>query len=137
MAHYPDLGCAGVPGVPEGADGTVGAASLRDQSAVGLSRLVEVAHQELCELTTAYRERYGIPLITCVREVGNVEQLRSLGRQRMHNSVTQEHAAALIEIAKIAKIANHRFDDLVADANPVATARTRRLDRVADPAGRA
>jgi hypothetical protein len=113
-AHYPDLGCAGVPGVPgvpEGADGIV--------------------------VATAYRERYGIPLITCVREVGNVEQLRSLGRQRMHNSVTQEHAAALIEIAKIAKIANHRFDDLVADANPVATARTRRLDRVADPAGRA
>jgi uric acid transporter len=58
----------------------------------------------------------------------------ALGRQRMHNSPTQEHAAALIEIAKIA---NHRCDDLVADANPIATARTRRIDRVADPARRA
>ena len=36
---------------------------------------------------------------------------------------TVEHSTALIEIAKIA---NYRFDDLVADANPIATARTLR-----------
>jgi len=39
------------------------------------------------------------------------------------NSPTIEHSTALIEIAKIA---NYRFDDLVADANPIATARTLR-----------
>ena len=43
----------------------------------------------------------------------------------MENSPTQEHAAALIEIAKIA---DHRFDDLVADANPIHSARNRRLE---------
>ena len=37
---------------------------------------------------------------------------------------TQEHAAALIEIAKIA---GHRFDDLVAGANPIHSARSRRM----------
>ena len=41
----------------------------------------------------------------------------------MANSPTIEHSTALIEIAKIA---NYRFDDLVADANPIATARTLR-----------
>ena len=41
----------------------------------------------------------------------------------MANSSTIEHSTALIEIAKIA---NYRFDDLVADANPIATARTLR-----------
>ena len=45
----------------------------------------------------------------------------------MNNSATQEHAAALIEVAKIA---NHRFDDLVAEANPIHTARTRRFDQL-------
>jgi len=33
----------------------------------------------------------------------------------MNNSPTQEHATALIEIAKIA---NHRFKDLVAERQP-------------------
>jgi hypothetical protein len=36
-------------------------------------------------------------------------------------------AAALIEVAKIA---NHRFDDLVAEANPIASARTRRFEQL-------
>lgn len=38
-------------------------------------------------------------------------------------SQAQEHTAALIEIAKIA---GHRFGDLVADANPIRSARTQR-----------
>ena len=45
----------------------------------------------------------------------------------MENSPAQERAAALIEVAKIA---NHRFDDLVAEANPIASARTRRFEQL-------
>jgi 2-oxo-4-hydroxy-4-carboxy-5-ureidoimidazoline decarboxylase len=45
----------------------------------------------------------------------------------MQNSPTQEHAAALIEVAKIA---NHRFDDLVADANPLLLTRAYALEEV-------
>lgn len=37
------------------------------------------------------------------------------GWMRMDNSPAQEHAAALVEIAKIAA---HRYDDLLAGANP-------------------
>ena len=47
------------------------------------------------------------------------------GWDRLNNSPTQEHAAALIEIAKIA---THRFDDLVGDANPIHSARLPHLD---------
>jgi len=46
----------------------------------------------------------------------------------MQNSRTQEHAAALIEIAKLA---GHRFDDLVAGANPIHSARTQRYGSAA------
>jgi 2-oxo-4-hydroxy-4-carboxy--5-ureidoimidazoline (OHCU) decarboxylase len=45
----------------------------------------------------------------------------------MNNSAAKEHAAALMEIAKIA---NHRFDDLVTEANPIHTARTKRFDQL-------
>ena len=40
----------------------------------------------------------------------------------MQNSPEQEHATALVEISRIA---SHRFDDLLAGADPIASARRR------------
>ena len=116
MDAYPDLGGDDV------ADGDTGEDSLRDQSAAGLTRLDEASRTEFDALATAYRKRFGIPLIACVRDAAGREALLNEGLLRLENSATQEHAAALIEIAKIA---NHRFTDLVAEANPIHTARTR------------
>jgi OHCU decarboxylase len=113
---YPDLGADSV------ADGDEGDGSLRDQSLLGLTRLDDKAHGELSELTTQYRDRFGFPLVTCVRDRDSFEQVLRTGWERLNNSRTQEHAAALVEIAKIA---GYRFDDLVADANPIHSARAR------------
>ncbi len=112
---YPDLGAAG---------GQRGADSLRDQSSLGLERLAEAEQEELTDLAAAYRERYGFPLIICVREQTSVEDLLQHGWERMGNPDVQEHAAALVEVAKIA---GHRFDDLVAGANPIHSARRRHV----------
>jgi 2-oxo-4-hydroxy-4-carboxy--5-ureidoimidazoline (OHCU) decarboxylase len=106
------------------ATGDEGPGSLRDQSSLGLTRLAESEHSELAELTAAYRERFGFPLVASVRDEASFDRVLSHGWQRLANSPTQEHAAALIEIAKIA---GYRFDDLVADANPIHAARTRSL----------
>jgi OHCU decarboxylase len=116
---YPDLGAESV------ADGAPGDPSLRDQSALGLTRLDEKSHGELDELNGQYRERFGFPLVTCVRDRDSYAQVLRHGWERLNNSPSQEHAAALIEIAKIAA---YRFDDLVADANPVLSARMRITD---------
>jgi len=110
MAEYPDLG---------GLD--IGEDSERDQSAAGLTRLADEDQQEFEALAATYRERFGIPLIVCVRDAHNRDHILRDGALRLTNSPAQEHAAALIEIAKVA---NHRFADLVADANPIHTART-------------
>ena len=73
-----------------------------------------------------------------MRDVEKRDQILTSGWERMQNSPTQEHAAALIEVAKIA---NHRFDDLVADANPILSAgrrvwrRRRRCRRSRRPSG--
>ncbi|WP_246632567.1 2-oxo-4-hydroxy-4-carboxy-5-ureidoimidazoline decarboxylase [Pseudonocardia nigra] len=116
MGFYPDLGGDRVALGEEGED------SVRDQSTAGLTRLSETEHEEFEQLTAAYRERFGIPLIVCVRDVEKREHILRDGWQRLANSPAQEHAAALIEIAKVA---NHRFCDLVAEANPIHTARAR------------
>jgi OHCU decarboxylase len=119
MAAYPDLGGV-VPDDPDAED------SERDQASAGLTRLDEDRRAELAELVRAYRERFGIPLILCVRDAAGRDTVLRDGHRRLENSATQEHAAALIEIAKIA---NHRFGDLVAAANPIHTARTRAFGR--------
>jgi uric acid transporter len=119
ISSYPDLGAASV------ATGEEGPASLADQSTLGLNRLAEKEHQELASLTAAYRDRFGIPLVTAVRDHESFDQFLRHGWERLNNSPTQEHAAALIEIAKIA---THRFDQLVADANPIHSARMPHLD---------
>jgi OHCU decarboxylase len=121
MSFYPALGSDSV------ASGDEGAFSHGDQSTAGLTRLTDEDHAAFTELTDAYRDRFGFPLIVSVRDAGGRNQILESGWTRMNNSATQEHATALIEIAKIA---NHRFDDLVAEANPIHTARTQRFDQL-------
>ncbi|HEY6931932.1 MAG TPA: 2-oxo-4-hydroxy-4-carboxy-5-ureidoimidazoline decarboxylase, partial [Marmoricola sp.] len=112
-------------GDDEVAAGARGEESQRDQSTLGLTWLNETDHEAFGSLAAAYRAKFGIPLITCIRDAADKDQVLANGWARLDNCQTQEHAAALIEIAKIA---NHRFDDLVADANPIAAARTRRFE---------
>jgi OHCU decarboxylase len=122
MAAYPALGGDAV------VEGTAGAGSRLDQGAAGLTQLSEEDHEALRGITTAYRDKFGFPLIVCVREDPSRERILAAGEARLQNCPTQEHAAALIEIAKIA---GHRFDDLVADANPIHSARTQRFGTAA------
>jgi OHCU decarboxylase len=113
---YPQLGSAVV------AEGLTGEESLRDQSSRGLHRLGDLEQEELAELTEAYRDRFGFPLVICVREADSFDKIVQEGRSRLANCEDQEHAASLLEIAKIA---GHRFDDFLAEANPIHSARTR------------
>ena len=122
LSFYPDLGSDAVEGSEPLSD-----ESIKDQSSAGLTLLNDEDHDEFAELTQAYRERFGFPLIVSVRDVEKRDQILKSGWERMQNSPTQEHATAMIEVAKIA---NHRFDDLVADANPLLMTRARALEEV-------
>jgi uric acid transporter len=94
---------------------------------VALSKLDENDHNDVVDLAAAYREHFGFPLIICARETERFDRVLKNGWSRMDNSPAAERAFALIEIAKIA---NYRFDDLVADANPIAAARFSRLNEL-------
>jgi OHCU decarboxylase len=116
IAAYPDLGSAAV------SSGESGTSSMGDQSSLGLTILRDQEHEELGELTSAYRERFGFPLVMSVRDRGSFDEIIEEGRERLQNSPEQEHATALVEISRIA---SHRFDDLLAGADPIASARRR------------
>lgn len=95
---------------------------------VALSNLDDDDHNDVVELATAYRSHFGFPLIICAKETERFDRVLRNGWSRMDNSPAAEKAFALIEVAKIV---NHRFTDLVADANPVAAARFSRLNELA------
>jgi OHCU decarboxylase len=118
MDSYPEL--AKVVGEDDVSDAASTQDSLADQSAAGLNHLGEEDQTAFGVLTAAYQDRFAFPLIVCVRDNPDRQHILDSGWARMHNSPTQERATALIEIANIA---NHRFDDFVADANPIHSAR--------------
>jgi xanthine permease len=94
---------------------------------VALSNLDDDDHNDVVQLASAYREHFGFPLIICARETEHFDRVLKNGWSRMDNSPAAERAFALIEVEKIA---NYRFGDLVADANPIATARFSRLNEL-------
>lgn len=60
-------------------------------------------------LNQAYRDKFGFPLVFCVRE-NTKETILASGKERLENSPTQEKAAGLVEIIKIA---NLRLQDII------------------------
>jgi uric acid transporter len=116
---YPELGSDALE-LPE---------SLRDQSALGLNRLDDADFEEFRALNRTYREKFGFPYIAAVRNAESRMHLIDQGWERVEHSPHQERATALIEVAKIA---DHRFEDLVTEANPIHSARTRGLERLDD-----
>jgi OHCU decarboxylase len=100
--------------------GELGEHSVLDQGSAGLTFLSEEQQEIFDEVTAAYREKFGIPLIVAAREL-NPEQVLEQAFHRLDNSPTQEHAAALLEIAKIA---NYRLADWVDGTEPMGQLRS-------------
>jgi uric acid transporter len=90
-------------------EGLLGPESLRDQSSAGLDCLSPEDYESFSSLNKAYRNKFGFPLVVCVRE-NTKETILASGKDRLENTPAQERATALIEIAKIA---NLRLQDLI------------------------
>ncbi|GGG12986.1 uracil-xanthine permease [Rhodococcoides trifolii] len=115
IGSFPDLGSEDPTGIAYAKDHT------------SLSNLEEDQHDNVVELAGAYREHFGFPLVICARETERYDRVLANGWARMENSESAERSFAMIEVAKIA---NYRFDDLVADANPISAARFGRLSEL-------
>jgi len=101
-----------------GRDSGASALSVMDQAMAGLDRLDTDEHHSLDDLTAAYEQKFGFPLIIAVRE-HTKETILKEGNARLRNSPAAERAAALVEIAKIA---NLRLLDRVEEPNREAMA---------------
>ncbi len=109
IQSYPDIGSV------FRSDTTPSVLSVKDQAFAGLDRLDSDEIHNLGDLTSAYRKKFGFPLIIAVRENTKETILRS-GNARLNNSPAAEQATALVEIAKIA---NLRLFDLVEEPDTI------------------
>jgi OHCU decarboxylase len=92
--------------------GTLTRESTHEQRSAGLDRLTAGELEALRRLNKSYRERFGFPLIVCVRE-HTKDSLIAWGNARLEHSREQEIDIALGEITKISRL---RLADLLEEA---------------------
>jgi OHCU decarboxylase len=85
--------------------------STHEQASAGLDRLSADELQALRQLNRSYRERFGFPLIVCVRE-HTKDSILAWGAARLENSREHEIEVALGEVTKIARL---RLADLLGE----------------------
>jgi OHCU decarboxylase len=83
--------------------GELTSASAGEQASAGLDRLTADEAERWRALNAAYRERFGFPLVVCVRE-HTKESILAWGEERLRHEHDEEVEIALAEIAKIARL---------------------------------
>jgi 2-oxo-4-hydroxy-4-carboxy-5-ureidoimidazoline decarboxylase len=83
--------------------GTLTESSTREQAAAGLDRLTPDEYAAFTRTNTAYRERFGFPLVVCARE-HTKESILRVAAERLEHTHDEEVRVALEEIAKIARL---------------------------------
>ena len=84
-------------------------ASAGEQAAAGLDRLSAQEAERWSALNRAYRERFGFPLVVCVRE-HTKDSILAWGEERLAHEADEEIEVALGEIAKIARLRLEELD---------------------------
>ncbi|MEM7064173.1 MAG: 2-oxo-4-hydroxy-4-carboxy-5-ureidoimidazoline decarboxylase [Cyanobacteria bacterium P01_B01_bin.77] len=84
------------------------AASVQEQTSVGLNRLSSSEYEQFQTLNTTYQTKFGFPFIMAIRGQTKDEILAAF-TQRLQNTPASERQRALLEIQKIARF---RLDDL-------------------------
>ncbi|AHY46586.1 pbuX: xanthine permease [Rubrobacter radiotolerans] len=94
------------------AEGGLSTLSVRERRAVGLTTLSPEEDEEFQRMNAAYREKFGFPLVTAVRD-HTKDTLLDDAESRLRHSREQE---ILISIVEVVKIANYRLQDTVEES---------------------
>lgn len=85
--------------------------SSNEQASAGLDRLSPEEYERFHRLNAAYRDKFGLPYVVCVRE-NTKESIFTGAEERLRNTREEEVEAALCEISRISRL---RLEDLVQD----------------------
>ncbi len=96
---------------------TIAPDSIAEQAAVGLDRLSETEAARFSALNAAYREKFGIPFIVCVKRHGRASLMATF-EARLASTPEAERRTAEAEVMRIAAI---RLNALVRGEGPLHT----------------
>jgi 2-oxo-4-hydroxy-4-carboxy-5-ureidoimidazoline decarboxylase len=91
-------------------EGTLTPDSRREQTSAGLDRLSPEEFEAFTRANAAYRERFDLPFVICVRD-HDKESILEAAEARLRNDYESELRTALGEIARIA---HHRLEAMPA-----------------------
>lgn len=83
--------------------------SANEQASAGLDRLSPEEYERFHRLNAAYREKFSLPYVVCVRD-HTKETIFAGAERRLSNTREEEIEAALAEISRISRL---RLEDLV------------------------
>jgi len=89
-------------------DRTLTAESASEQASAGLDRLTQADYDHFHRLNAAYRDRFAMPFLICVRLTDKAGILAAM-ESRLGNDRATEVAAAIAEIGKIVRL---RLEDM-------------------------
>lgn len=98
-------------------DGTIAPDSIAEQAAAGLDRMSEAEYARFEALNAAYREKFGLPFILCIKRHGRASLLSAFAA-RLESDAATERRVAEAEVFHIAAI---RLNALVAGDGPLHT----------------
>lgn len=89
-----------------GIDQALSTESQHEQGGAGLDRLTPAEYEQFHKLNTAYREKFGMPFVICVRKAGKSPKAVILEAMatRLQSSPDAELAEALTQIDAIASL---------------------------------
>ncbi len=82
--------------------GEISPESRREQASAGLDSLSPGEYEAFTRMNREYREKFGLPMVVCVREHTKESILRNV-ESRLGNSREEEIRTALAEISKISR----------------------------------
>lgn len=99
----------------------------QDVGSLALGELTEQQRTQLQALETSYHEKFNLPLVALLSRMGSVEEIIKDGLRRLENSPRLERVVAL---GQVVEIANDRFEIMMADANPIRSAWSRKFEQL-------
>lgn len=86
--------------------------SADEQASAGLDRLSTEEYERFHRLNAAYREKFGLPYVVCVRD-NTKETIFAGAEKRLSSTREEEIEAALYEISRISRL---RLEDLIEES---------------------
>ena len=99
----------------------------QDVGSLALGKLTEEQQAQLHTLESSYHEKFNLPLVALLSRMDSVDEIIKDGLRRLENSPRRERVVAL---GQVVEVVNDRLEIMLADANPIRSAWSRKFEQL-------